>query len=50
MDPLAEPNEEKHVGSSVMLLSGKDFLKVMKKEKGVFCTIIVKPREESREG
>ena len=32
-----------------MILSGKEFLKVMKKEKGVCCIVIVKLREETKE-
>ena len=32
-----------------MLLSGKEFLKAMKKEKGVCCVVIVKPKEETKE-
>ena len=49
MDPLTEPKEKKHVGASVMLLSGKEFLKAMKKDKGVYCVVVVKPREETKE-
>lgn len=44
MDPLTEPKEDKHVGESVMLLSGKEFLKAMKKKKGVCCAVVVRPR------
>ena len=36
MDPLTKPKEENSVGESVNLLSGKEFLKALKKEKGVF--------------
>ena len=46
---MQEPSEEKHVGSSVMLLSRKEFLKAMKKEKGVCCVVVVKPKEETKE-
>ena len=49
MDPLIEPKEEKHVGASMMLLSVKEFLKVMKKEKGFCCAVVVRPREETKE-
>lgn len=49
MDPLVEPSEEKHLGTSIMVLSGKEFLKVMKKEKGVCCVAVVKLREETKE-
>lgn len=45
MDPLPETIEDKHVSSSVMLLSGKEFLKSMKKEKGVCCAVVVRPKE-----
>lgn len=37
------------MGTSVPLLSGKDFLKPMKKEKRVCCVVIVKPKEETKE-
>ena len=49
MDPLAEPSGEKHVVNSVVLMSGKKFLKVVKKEKGVCCVVVVKPREKMKE-
>ncbi|XP_059078066.1 uncharacterized protein LOC131876639 [Cryptomeria japonica] len=46
MDPLVEQGEERHVGSSVMLLSGEEFLKVLKHEGSQGCAIIMKPKEE----
>ena len=49
MDPLVEPSEEKQVGSSVMLLSDKDFLNIMKKEKRLYYAVIVKPKEKTKE-
>lgn len=35
--------------TSVKLMSEKEFLKAMKKEKGVCCVVIVKPKEETKE-
>lgn len=49
MDPLLETIEEKHVGYSVMLLSGKEFLKAMKKDKGVCCAMVVRPKDKTKE-
>lgn len=49
MDPLTKLKEEKHVRTSVILLSGNEFLKAMKKEKGVCCPVVVRPREETKE-
>lgn len=48
MDPLPSFVEEKHVGASVMLMSGKEFIKAMKKEKGFCCAVVVKPNEETK--
>ena len=49
MDPLTEPKEEKHVGESVMFLSGEEVLKAIMKEKWVCCVVVVRPREETKE-
>lgn len=48
MDPLIDQGEERYVGSSVMLLSGKDFLKFLKHEGNQGCDLIVKPKEETK--
>lgn len=48
MDPLVVQGEERHVGSSVMLLSGKEFLKDLKHEGNQGCAIIVKPKVEAK--
>lgn len=49
MDPLPEPKEENKIGSSVMLMRGKDFLKVLKQEGHQGHAIVLKPREEAKE-
>lgn len=48
MDPLPDPKEEKQVGSSVMLMSGKEFLKVLKQEGNQGYAIFLKPKDEAK--
>lgn len=48
MDPLIDQGEERHVGSSVMFLNGKEKLKLLKHEGNQGCTLILKPKEETK--
>ena len=48
MDPLPDQHEEKQVGSSVMMLSGKEFLQIFKHEGEQGYAIILKPKEEAK--
>ncbi|GLJ42659.1 hypothetical protein SUGI_0884240 [Cryptomeria japonica] len=48
MDPLHDPKEEKEIGSSVMSMRGKEFLKVLKKEGHQGHAIVLKPKDEAK--
>ena len=45
MDPLPNQGEDKKVGSSVMLLGGKEILRVLKLEGDQVYAIMVRPKE-----
>lgn len=48
MDPLHGQGEEKSVGSSVMLVSGKEFLDVLKQEGTHGYALVMQPRSKTK--
>lgn len=50
MDPLPDQGEGKIVSPHVMLLSGKDFLEVLKQEETQGYALFLHPNDESKQG